>query len=122
VYRRARVIGLVIAGIGLAVMVGFASVAAMNIGEFQKAQMVRERNPNNAMYDLQFFIAATLAKPTMTAKPMPAITRPMTRALRYTSPSVGGALLALNGAVWLSLGRVVQRLEQAPPGRGGGSA
>ena len=102
-YRRARIIGLVIAGIGLAVMVGFASVAAMNIGEFQKAQMFRERNPNNAMYDLQFFIATV-------------------RLVFLVTGAVGGALLALNGAVWLSLGRVVQRLEHAPPGRGGGSA
>jgi hypothetical protein len=93
-------IGLVIAGIGLAVMIGFAGVAAMNIGEFQKAQMVRERNPNNAMYDLQFFIATV-------------------RLVFLVTGAVGGALLALNGAVWLSLGSAVHRLEHTPPGRGG---
>jgi ABC-type enterobactin transport system permease subunit len=103
VYRRARTIGLVIAGIGLAVMLGFAGVAAMNVGEVHKAQMVRERNPGNAMYDLQFFIATV-------------------RLAFLVTGAVGGALLALNGAVWMSLGGVVRRLEHGPPGRGGGSA
>ena len=101
-YRRARGIGLLIAGIGLAIMIGFAGVAAMNIGEFQKAQMVRERNPGNAMYDLQFFIATV-------------------RLAFLVTGAVGGGLLALNGAVWLSLGRAVRRLEQLPPSRGGGT-
>jgi hypothetical protein len=99
VYRHARTIGMVIAGIGLAVLVGFTSVAIGGMGEFNKAKLVRERNPGNAMYDLQFFIATV-------------------RLAFVISGAVGGGLLALNGATWIALGAAVRRLDQGP-GRGG---
>ena len=101
-YRHARTIGMIIAGIGLAVLVGFTSVAVGGIGEFNKAKMVRERNPGNAMYDLQFFIATV-------------------RLAFLVSGAVGGALLALNGVTWIALGTAAGQLEQSAGGRGGGA-
>jgi hypothetical protein len=101
-YRQARTIGMIIAGIGLAVLVGFTSVAIGGMGEFNKAKMVRERNPGNAMYDLQFFIATV-------------------RLAFLVSGAVVGALLTLNGATWIALGTAVRRLEPAASGRGGGA-
>jgi hypothetical protein len=97
VYRHARTIGLVIVGIGLAILIGFASVAVGGMGDFNKAKLVRERNPGNAMYDLQFFIATV-------------------RLAFVVSGAVGGGLLALNGASWLALGAAVRRLEQGERG------
>jgi hypothetical protein len=57
--RRARTIGIVIAAIGVAVLIGFGSVAIQDSGDFSKAKLLRERNPGNAMYDLQFFVATS---------------------------------------------------------------
>jgi hypothetical protein len=94
---------MVVTGIGLAVLVGFTSVGVGSIGEFNKAKLVRERNPGNAMYDLQFFIATV-------------------RMAFIVSGAVGGALLALNGATWIALGTVARRLESGAPQRGGGAA
>lgn len=87
---RARTIGMVIAGIGLAVLIAFAAAALQSVlpssGDFRKAQMVRERNPGNAMYDLQFFIAAT-------------------RLGFLVAGAAGGGLLALNGVTLMLVGR-----------------
>ena len=96
--RHARIIGMVIAGIGVAVLLGFAAVAAQSVvpagGDFRKAQMVRERNPGNAMYDLQFFIAAT-------------------RLGFLVSGAVGGGLLAINGVTLMMLGATAAELDEA---------
>lgn len=92
--QRARTIGMVIAGVGLAVLLAFAVVAVQSAvpssGDFRKAQMVRERNPGNAMYDLQFFIAAT-------------------RLGFLIAGAVSGGLLALNGVTLLLLDRAVEQ-------------
>jgi hypothetical protein len=99
VYRHARRIGIVISGIGFAVLLGFAGVAVKNLGEFHKAQMVHDRNPGNAMYDLQFFVAAS-------------------ELVFVIGGAVAGALLALNGVTWIALGSAVRRIESGA-GRGG---
>ena len=48
--------------IGVAVLIGVRCgqfARPTDSGDFRKAQMLRERNPGNAMYDLQFFVAAS---------------------------------------------------------------
>jgi hypothetical protein len=96
-------IGVIIAGIGLAVVIGFTSVAVSGMGDFNKAKLVRERNPGNAMYDLQFFIATV-------------------QLAFVVSGAVGGVLLGLNGLTWIALDGAVRRLERDHAGRGGGAA
>jgi hypothetical protein len=93
-------IGTVILAIGLAVLASFAYYAVADVGDFRKAQMVHERNPGNAMYDLQYFVAAS-------------------QLVFVIGGAIGGALLALNGLTWIALGRVARRLEPEAPGRGG---
>ena len=93
---------MIIAGIGLAVVVGFTSVAVSGMGEFNKAKLVRERNPGNAMYDLQFFIATV-------------------QLAFVISGAVGGLLLAVNGLTWMALGSAMRDLDRDGAGRGGGS-
>jgi hypothetical protein len=92
--QRARLIGIVLAGVGLAVTLTFGGVALQSAvpssGDFRKAQMVRARNPGNAMYDLQFFIAAT-------------------RLGFLIAGTVSGGLLALNGVTLVLLDRAVQQ-------------
>lgn len=94
---RARTIGVVLAGIGLAMLLAFAATAVQSAlpstGDFRKAQMVRERNPGNAMYDLQFFIATS-------------------RLAFLVAGAVGGALLALNGLTLMLLGSAMRRLDE----------
>ena len=101
--RHARTIGMIIAAIGLAIVVGFTSVAVSGMGDFNKAKLVRERNPGNAMYDLQFFIATV-------------------QLAFVVSGAVAGVLLALNGVTWIALGGAVRELERDRPRRGGGPA
>ena len=101
--RHARTIGIIIAGIGLAVAVGFTSVAVSGMGDFNKAKLVRERNPGNAMYDLQFFIATV-------------------QLAFVVSGAVGGALLTLNGLTWIAMGSAVRRLDGDGSAHGGGPA
>ena len=81
----ARMIGTVVLAIGLAVLVSFTYYAVSSFGEFKKAQMVHERNPGNAMYDLQFFVAASQLV------------------------FVVGGLLALNGLTWIAVGGLANR-------------
>ena len=88
--RRARTIGLILAGVGLALMLSFAVAAVQNAGEFRRAQLQHERNPGHAMYDLQFFIVTS-------------------RLAFLIGGAAGGALLALNGATLILLGRLAER-------------
>jgi hypothetical protein len=99
-FRNARAIGIVIAGVGLAVLLGFGGVALHNLDEFRKAQMVHQRNPGNAMYDLQYFVAAS-------------------QLMFVLAGAVIGGLLALNGATWIALGTAARRLEREAAGRDG---
>lgn len=92
---RAHTIGMVLAGVGLAVLLAFATVAVQNAlpsSEFRQAQIGRERNPGNAMYDLRFFIVAT-------------------RLGLLIAGAVIGALLALNGITLIMLGRLARQAE-----------
>ena len=82
--RRAGTIGIVIAAIGVAILIGFGAVAIEGSGDFSKAKLLRERNPGNAMYDLQFFVAAS-------------------QLMFIVGGAVGGALLSLNGLSWMAI-------------------
>ena len=99
-HRHARMIGTVLLAIGLAVFVSFAYYAVADVADFRKAQMVHERNPGNAMYDLQYFVAAS-------------------QLVFVIGGAVGGALLALNGLTWIALGAAARGREAGAPGRGG---
>jgi hypothetical protein len=91
--RRARVFGIVLAAAGLAVLLAFGGVAAQHAaGDFSKARLVHERNPGNAMYDAQFFVAAS-------------------ELALLVGGAVAGGLLALNGVTLLLVGRVAERVE-----------
>ena len=101
-YRHARMIGTIILAIGLAVLLSFGYYAVANLAEFHKAQMVHERNPGNAMYDLQYFVAAS-------------------QLAFVIGGAVGGLLVALNGLTWIALGGTARRLETGVPARAGGA-
>jgi len=90
--RRARTIGIVIAAIGVAVLIGFGSVAIRDSGDFSKAKLLRERNPGNAMYDLQFFVATS-------------------QIAFLVSGTVAGGLLALNGLTLMLVGQLARERE-----------
>jgi hypothetical protein len=92
VLRRAGTIGMVLAAIGVAVLIGFGVVAVRDSGDFHKAQLLRERNPGNAMYDLQFFVATS-------------------QLAFLTSGAVAGGLLALNGLTLMLVGRLANQQE-----------
>jgi len=91
--RRAHLLGIVLAAIGLAVMLAFGGFAVQHVsGDFGKARLLHERNPGNAMYDAQYFVAASgLAL--------------------LTGGAVAGGLLALNGLTLMLLGRLAERAE-----------
>ncbi|MBX3023315.1 hypothetical protein KF840_00220 [bacterium] len=91
--RRAGTIGMVIAAIGVAVLIGFGAVAIEGSGDFSKARLLRERNPGNAMYDLQFFVATS-------------------QLAFLASGAVAGGLLALNGLTLMLVGRLAR--ERGP--------
>ncbi|MFN8641927.1 MAG: hypothetical protein U0802_09815 [Candidatus Binatia bacterium] len=90
--RRARPIGMVIAAIGVAILLGFGSVAVQGGADFRKAQLVRQRNPGNAMYDLQFFVATS-------------------QLAFLVGGALAGGLLALNGLTIMLVGRLAQERE-----------
>lgn len=90
--RRARTIGMVIAAIGVAILLGFGAVAVEGSADFRKAQLVRQRNPGNAMYDLQFFVATS-------------------QLAFLVGGAVSGGLLALNGLTLMLVGRLAQERE-----------
>jgi hypothetical protein len=96
-HRHARMIGTVILALGLAVMVSFGYYTVATFGDFRKAQMVHERNPGNAMYDLQYFVAVS-------------------QLVFLLGGTLGGMLLALNGATWIAVAGVART-----GGRGGSS-
>jgi hypothetical protein len=89
---RARTIGIVVAAIGVAVLIGFGSIAVRDSGDFNKAKLLRERNPGNAMYDLQFFVATS-------------------QIAFLVGGAVAGGLLALNGVTLMLVGRLAQERE-----------
>lgn len=91
-YRHARLIGIVLVAMGLAVLLSFGYFAIGSHAEFQKAQLFHTRNPGNAMYDLQFFVAAS-------------------QLLFVVGGALVGALVAINGATWMALGSALRRLD-----------
>ncbi|MGD9763032.1 MAG: hypothetical protein AB7V27_04880 [Candidatus Binatia bacterium] len=91
---RARTLGLVLIGVGLAVLVSFTAVAVQGVGDFRGAQLAHDRNPGHAMYDLQFFIATT-------------------RMGFLLFGAAAGGLLALNGWTLALLGRLAEARETA---------
>ena len=92
--RRAGTIGIVVAAIGVAVLIGFGGVALEGRADFSKAKLLRERNPGNAMYDLQFFVATS-------------------QLAFLTSGAVAGGLLALNGLTLMLVGRLAREREKS---------
>lgn len=98
-HRHARLIGIVIAGIGVAVMISFTVVALWsNLPEFRKALMLYERNRGNQMYQLQFFVATS-------------------QLLFVAGGAIVGALFAVNGATWIALASAVSAVQPAPDRR-----
>lgn len=91
--RRARIIGIVVAAVGVAVLIAFGTVAVEGAGEFRRAQLARQRNPGNAMYDLQFFVATS-------------------QLAFLASGAVAGGLLALNGLTLMLVGEMARRVER----------
>jgi hypothetical protein len=92
-HRYARLIGIAVLAVGLAVLISFGYYASAGMGDFRKAQMFHERNPGNAMYDLQYFVAAS--------------------GLVFTiGGAVCGVLLTLNGLTWIAVGGVARQLER----------
>jgi hypothetical protein len=83
---------MVLAAIGVAVLIGFGAVAVEGSGDFSKAKLLRQRNPGNAMYDLQFFVATS-------------------QLAFLTSGAVAGGLLALNGLTLMLVGRLARERE-----------
>lgn len=93
--RRARTLGIVVAAVGVAVLVGFGAVAVDSARTFRQAQAARQRAPGNAMHDLQYFVAAA-------------------QLALLGGGAVAGGLLALNGLTLLLVGQLAQRQEEAP--------
>ena len=97
-YRHARTIGIVLAGIGVAILISFAAVALWsNVPDFRKALLLYERNSGNSMYQLQFFVATS-------------------ELVFVIGGAIVGALVALNGVSWIALAAAVSALEQDRPG------
>ena len=92
-YRYARMIGVVLTAIGLAVLISFSYYSFGRVTELRKAQLYQQRNPGNAMYDAQVFVAAS-------------------ELVFITGGAITGLLVALNGLTWIALGSAAQRLEQ----------
>lgn len=91
-HRHARMIGTIILAIGIAVLASFLYVGIDNYNEFRKTAMFFERNPGNAMYELQYRGAAA--------------------GLAFmVGGAAGGLLLTLNGLAWMAIGGVARRLD-----------
>jgi len=93
--RHARALGIVLAAVGVATLMAFGWFTAQHMsGDFSKARLVHERNPGNAMYDAQFFVASS-------------------ELALLLGGAVAGGLLALNGMTLMLVGRLA-----SPPGAG----
>jgi hypothetical protein len=89
--RRARAVGIVLAAAGLAIVIAFGWFATQHIaGDFGKARLLHERNPGNAMYDAQFFVASS-------------------ELALLLGGAVAGGLLALNGMTLMLVGRLASQ-------------
>lgn len=92
--RRVRVLGIVLAAIGIAILLGFGGVALDGGGELQRARAARAAHPGNAMYDLRVLVAGS-------------------QFALLAGGAAAGGLLALQGATLVLLGRLAERLEAA---------
>jgi hypothetical protein len=96
VYRHARIIGIVIAAIGVAILISFTAVALWsNVPDFRKALLLYQRNAGNSMYQLQFFVATS-------------------ELVFVIGGAIVGALLVLNGATWIALAATQNRSGERP--------
>ncbi len=93
-HRHARTIGIVVAGVGVAILISFAGVALWsNVPDFRKALMLYQRNSGNSMYQLQFFVATS-------------------ELVFVIGGAIAGGLLALNGLTWIALASAREELER----------
>lgn len=92
-HRYARMIGIVTTAVGLAILLSFSYYAYGRMGDLHKAQMYQQRNPGNAMYDAQFFVAAS-------------------ELVFVIGGAISGFLLTVNGLTWIALGSAVRSLER----------
>ncbi len=91
--RASKLIGSFLLAIGLAAVVVFATFTIRD-ADFRKAALYHERNPGNAMYDMQYFVA-------------------FTRHVFLIGGSICGGFLGLNGATLLLLGVVADRQKRS---------
>lgn len=94
--RMAKIVGGALVAIGLAVLIGFA-VFVVGDERYAKAGKLKDVNPGNVLYESQYFAAATIH-------------------LFLISGAAAGGLLALNGATFFLLGRVMARQEATTAG------
>jgi hypothetical protein len=87
--RLLKGVGITLIAIGLATMTGFLSFVLRD-QNFQHASLLKERNPGNVMYELQYFTAFTMH-------------------VFLIGGAVSGGFLALHGGTLLAVGAVVQR-------------
>ena len=99
--RVCKAIGTVLLAVGIIALVAFTSFV-LGDEDFQRAQLVKERNPGNVMYESRYFVA-------------------LTAHTFLIGGALCGGLVALNGLTLLLLGIVVQRQGQLRTGvaRGG---
>ena len=95
--RLCKALGSILAALGLVLLVTFAFFVVRD-EHFQKASLLKERNPGNVMYESEFFAAFTIH-------------------VFLVGGAIVGALLALNGATLLLVGVTAGRLEAAPAAR-----
>lgn len=84
--RMAKAAGMTFLAVGLAALLVFV-VFTLRDERYAKAVLLKDRNPGNSMYELQYFVAAT------------------TR-IFLVGGAVAGALLALNGVTLMLVGSV----------------
>jgi hypothetical protein len=87
----AKTIGGALIAVAIALVIGFGYFAVSS-EDFRKAALLKERNPGNALYEMQYFAAATIR-------------------LFLIGGAVAGVLLGLNGVTLLLLGRVAARTD-----------
>jgi hypothetical protein len=93
-----KTLGATLLAIAIALVLGFGYFAISN-AEYRKAALLKERNPGNAPYEIQYFAAATIR-------------------FFLIGGAVVGVLLGLNGVTLMLLGRVAAQHEGV--GRGDG--